>query len=258
MSNIAAQPKFDHRGVVILATDTEVGKTFIGCALAQVLHDAGVHTRVRKPVETGCATKDGQLLPADARLLWAAAGKNEPLDIVCPLRFSLPVAAPQAAKHAGTSLKFERDIAPILQPVTHSANDPANDKMAAAKSFWVIESAGGALSPLTDDHLNVQLALFTQLPVILVAPDRLGTLSTLFAHIESLAQRGITIAAIVLNQRPKQQYADNIGALDSWLPRILSAYPHSHLPAVLSIAQGANQRAVGMQLLKALNIQIKP
>jgi len=104
----------------------------------------------------------------------------------------------------------------------------------------------------------VQLAVFTRLPVILVAPDRLGTLSTLFAHIESLAQRGITIAAIALNQRPKQQHADNIGALNIWLPRLLSAYPHSPLPAVLSIAQGADQHAVGVQLLNAINIQIKP
>lgn len=254
MSNAATRPGFDHRGVVILATDTEVGKTFIGCALAQALRHAGIAARVRKPVETGCASEDGQLVPADARLLWAAAGKIEPLDTVCPLRFSLPVAAPQAAKHAGTSLEFECDIAPILQPVTHQAND----NVASAKSFWIIESAGGALSPLTDDHLNVQLAVFTRLPVILVAPDRLGTLSTLFAHIESLAQRGITIAAIALNQRPKQQHADNIGALNIWLPRLLSAYPHSPLPAVLSIAQGADQHAVGVQLLNAINIQIKP
>lgn len=254
MNNAATQPEIDHQGVVILATDTEVGKTFIGCALAQALRHAGIVAKARKPVETGCASEDGQLVPADGRLLWAAAGKVEPLDIVCPLRFSLPVAAPQAARHADTSLEFERDIAPILRPATH----PANDNVPSAKSFWIIESAGGALSPLTDDHFNVQLALFTKLPVILVAPDRLGTLSTLFAHIESLAHRGITIAAIVLNQRPKQQHADNVVALNTWLPRLLSAYPHSPLPAVLSIAQGADQHAVGVQLLNTLNIQIKP
>lgn len=243
-----------HRGVVILATDTEVGKTFIGCALTQALRHAGIVVKVRKPVETGCTSKDGQLVPADACLLWAAADKVEPLDIVCPLRFSLPVAAPQAAKHAGTSLKFDRDISPILQPVTLTANDHA----ASAKSFWVIESAGGALSPLTDDHLNVQLAAFTKLPVILIAPDRLGTLSTLFAHIESLAQRAIPIAAIVLNRRPRQQDADNLSALKAWLPHLVRACPGSLPPPVVSVAQDANQQAVGLELLNTMNIQIKP
>lgn len=233
------------RGVVILATDTGVGKTFIGCALASALHRAGVLTRVRKPVETGCQLSDGHPAPADATLLWTAAGKVETLNTICPLRFTSPVAAPQAAAQEGLSLLFDRDFAPILRPVIETSTTTEH-------TYWIIESAGGALSPLAEDALNVQLAIFTQLPVVLIAPDRLGTLSTLFAHIEALARRTIPIAAIVLNQRPQRPDADNLTAVNAWLPSLLDNHSGFPMPPVISISQDAPPPTVGAQLLKAL------
>ncbi|OYV27415.1 MAG: hypothetical protein B7Z82_05490, partial [Halothiobacillus sp. 20-54-6] len=82
------------KGWVILATDTGVGKTLIGCALAETLRAQGARVRVRKPVETGCAEDEKELVPADAIALWQAAGKIEPLETVCPLRFRAALAAP--------------------------------------------------------------------------------------------------------------------------------------------------------------------
>lgn len=244
------------RGVVVLATDTGTGKTAIGCALTQTLHKQGRVVRVRKPVETGCVTDGSGRIPADATLLWAAAGKIESLETVCPLRFTTPVAAPQAAEIEGVHLQFARDIAPILAPVLHDEG--------IRSSFWIIESAGGALSPLTDDTLNCELASFTKLPAILIAPDRLGTLSTLFAHIESLIQRRVPIAAIILNRHTGQsaterlQPPDNLQALSDWLPRLWpegSQVWQGKLPPVISIGSGENPDAIGMKLVTALNIE---
>lgn len=236
------------RGVVILATDTGVGKTFIGCALAQALNRSGYLVRVRKPVETGCQLVDGDLFPADAHQLWAAAGKVEPLDSVCPLRFSLPVAAPQAAANEGKSLRFARDVLPIIKNASQKTPN-------AAQEFWQIEGAGGALSPLTDDALNCELATATNLPVVLIAPDRLGTLSTLFAHIEALDRRSIPIAAIVLNQRPAHLDADNRSSLRSWLSKLLvqqNRKREQQLPALLSFTHNATAESIGTQLMTAL------
>lgn len=254
------RPEINHPtaacGVVVLATDTGAGKTAIGCALAQTLHKQGRIVHVRKPVETGCVTDGNARIPADAKLLWAAAGKIESLETVCPLRFTTPVAAPQAAQIEGLHLQFAQDIAPILAPVLHDEG--------ITPSFLIIESAGGALSPLTDDTLNCELASFSKLPAILIAPDRLGTLSTLFAHIESLIQRRIPIAAIILNQHTGQsttknlQPPDNLQALRDWLPRLWpddSREWQGNLPPVISIGSGENPDIIGIKLMSALSIE---
>lgn len=252
---IANQP-YAARGVVVLATDTGVGKTAIGCALTQTLHKLGRVVHARKPVETGCVTDGNTRIPADAMLLWAAAGKIESLETVCPLRFTTPVAAPQAAEIEGVHLQFARDIAPILAPVLHDKS--------SSSPFWIIESAGGALSPLTCDTLNCELAAFSKLPAILIAPDRLGTLSTLFAHIESLVQRRIPIVAIVLNQHIEQptaeghQSPDNLQALRDWSPRLWpDGYQtwQGNLPPVISISSGEDPDTIGLKLISALRLE---
>ncbi len=217
------------KGWVILATDTGVGKTLIGCALAETLRAQGACVRVRKPVETGCAEDEEELVPADAIALWQAAGKIEPLETVCPLRFRAALAAPQAAAIEGKTLKFQRDIAPHL-PFAHSpaACLTGNQNQ---HEYWIIESAGGVLSPLTDDTLNCELARYTRLPVLLVAPDKLGTLSGLFSAIEALHQRNIPLVGIILNQcseapnTPTETLLNNQALLQEWLPRLMPSVP---------------------------------
>lgn len=208
----------------MLGTDTGVGKTFIGCKIIEALHGLGYFVRVRKPVETGCSVQQAGLFPADAAALWTAAHRIDPLDTVCPLRFRAPLAAPEAARHEGRRLRFAQDIAPHL---------PAQATLLAARTEapdtrWLIESAGGLMSPLAEDALGLDLAQYTGFPVILIAPDRLGTLSGLFAALEAIDRRRIPIAAIVLNRRPEDNprdgeiSPDNLAHIQRWLPEILT------------------------------------
>lgn len=220
-------------GWIMLGTDTGVGKTFIGCGIVKSLRARGYRLRVRKPVETGCTSSGGERIPADATALWTAAGRIEPLETVCPLRFLAPLAAPLAARQEDTLLLFAEDLAPQL-PTRAELRTPTTEP---DKTRWLIESAGGLLSPLAEDALGLDLAQYTGLPVILVAPDRLGTLSGLFAALEALDRRHIRISAIILNRRPediqhpKEAPLDNLGLIHTWLPRILT---HAPLPAVLT------------------------
>ncbi|RRQ24592.1 dethiobiotin synthase [Guyparkeria sp. SCN-R1] len=211
------------RGWVVLATDTGVGKTVVSCALARLLIDRGLLPRVRKPVETGCEVHDGERQPADGIALRKAAGGRESLETVCPIRYLTPVAAPEAARRERETLQFKRDLAPIL--------DQALADLSTEERV-IIESAGGLLSPLADDALNVRLAEYTHLPAILVTPDRLGTLSSTLAAAESLERRGIPLAAVILNRRPQDpsddDAPDNHASLVEWLPRLVA-----HPPPVL-------------------------
>lgn len=227
------------RGWVVLATDTGAGKTSLGCALAAALTRNGQRVAVRKPVETGCALVDGSKHPADGFALWHAAGQIEPLERVCPLRFCAPRAAPEAARMEGHSLWFSNDFAAQLPPQAHSTAD-----------VWLIETAGGLCSPLAEDALNLDLARHTGLPVLLIAPDRLGTLSALFSALMVLRAAQIPVAAIVLNQTTEPQAAeapDNLRALRDWLPRL---WPEP-LPAIVQIPWQSSD--AGDQLYHALH-----
>ncbi len=226
------------QGCVVLATNTGVGKTWVGCELAKILSTRGIRVRVRKPVETGCETQSPNLnaqkperLARDATALWHAAGQIDPLNTICPWRFNAAIAPPQAAEHEGKTLFFNADIAPHLP----AAN--ASQALSNPTEFWLIEGAGGLLSPLTHDCLNIELARYTGLPVLLIAPDELGTLSSLFSAIEALHQRGIPLAGIVLNtgapsQKQPPAGLDNRSTLTTWLPQL---HPRAPLPPVFSV-----------------------
>lgn len=207
------------RGWVILATDTGVGKTFVGEHLARALVARGLAVRARKPVESGCeercSAQGPTRLAEDAERLRRAAGCLEAPETVCPLRLRAPLAPPEAARREGRSLILARDLLPALDSRNTSPED-----------IWLIEGAGGLHSPLSDDALNLELATATGLPVILVAEDRLGTLSATLSAVEALDRRGIPIDAVVLNRHaPSPADApDNLESLDTWIPRIAAGF----------------------------------
>ena len=89
------------RGFFITGTDTGVGKTFVTAGIAAVLKEKGVNVGVMKPVETGCAEKDGRLEPQDALYLKNAAGVSDELDLINPYRFKAPIAPAAAAVQSG-------------------------------------------------------------------------------------------------------------------------------------------------------------
>ena len=118
------------RGVFVTGTDTGVGKTFVACTLARGLREAGIDVGVMKPVETGVPEAG----PEDARALRAAAGVDDPLELVCPLQYRLP-AAPEAAARAESRVA---SLDPILN---------AFERLARRHAFMLVEGAGGLLVP---------------------------------------------------------------------------------------------------------------
>ena len=69
-----------YRGLVVSGTDTGVGKTEVACALLRGFRETGQRVIGIKPVETGCRSEGGELIPADGLRLREAAGADEPLE----------------------------------------------------------------------------------------------------------------------------------------------------------------------------------
>jgi len=176
------------KGLFITGTDTNVGKTYIACLIAAELKSRGINVVPKKPVESGCALINGHLHPSDAALLLKASQSNLSLDNVCPFRFEEPISPARAAKINNKKIQLDE-----LVSVCTADNNSEND-------FIITEGAGGFYSPLCEDGLNADLAEKLNLPVLLVANDKLGCINHILLSLEAIAARQLSVAAIVLNQ----------------------------------------------------------
>ena len=213
------------RGIFVTGTDTGVGKTVVGAMLVRALVTQGVTVRPRKPVETGCAVDgDGNLLPADALALWAAAGEQEPLDAVCPFRFSAAFSPRRAAALAEMYL----GVADLEESCRAGRG---------AEDFLLVEGAGGLLSPLATDGLNADLVLRLGLPLLIVVPDRLGSINHALLTLEAARARGLAVAAIVLNRGIADNgEMDNTRELASLSGMAVIEFPHEASPLAMDVA----------------------
>lgn len=196
-----------NRGVFITGTDTGVGKTRVGAALAWQLSHRGLKVRPRKPVESGCLTGAGDLIPQDAIVLREAAGGREALGRVCPYRLRAPLSPERAAQLEGVPLTLE-----LL-------HDACVAELRSA-DFLLVEGAGGFYSPIAADALNADLAEKLGLPVLVVAADRLGTINHTLLTVEAVRRRGLALAGVVLNQPTPPAGdggMDNAEDLERWL-----------------------------------------
>ena len=172
-------------GYFITGTDTGVGKTRVGTALAHAFARRGLDVRVRKPVESGCIDLDGSLYPQDADALRRASTTREPLDAVCRYRLRAPVSPERAAALEGVALDLDALRAACVE--------------GTGGDVRLVEGAGGFYSPVATGALNADLAVALGLPVVLVAADRLGTLNHCLLTLEAISRRGLDVAAIVLS-----------------------------------------------------------
>src|SRR5215218_2703683 len=90
----------------VTGTDTGVGKTVVAGAIADWFRRRGFRVAVLKPVATGCVRRREGLVSEDAEFLAACAAARHPLDLICPVRYSEPLAPAIAAERAGTPVDW--------------------------------------------------------------------------------------------------------------------------------------------------------
>lgn len=170
------------RGLFVTGTDTGVGKTVVACALVRGLLARGVDAGAMKPIETGV----GERGPLDALALQAAADGADPLDDVCPQRFSLPAAPTVAARAEGREIEVW-------------AIRRAWERLSARHECVVVEGAGGLLVPASEQHSMADLARELELPLLIVARAALGTINHTLLTLEAAVARGLSVAGVVIS-----------------------------------------------------------
>ena len=170
----------------ITGTDTGIGKTLVGCGIAAALTVQGKRVGVLKPAETGCDRRDGVLYPDDALRLADYARSSLPLEIVCPYRFSPPVAPSVAAEQAGVTIQPER-IIEVFQTI------------ADQHDVTLVEGAGGLLVPLVGRYSFADLARDLAIPILVVVGSKLGALNHTLLTLHCIAARTLPLAGYILN-----------------------------------------------------------
>ncbi len=180
------------KGLFVTGTDTNVGKTWVGKRLIEELCKRGIKVTPRKPIESGW--DENNIYSTDAWILANAANMTSDLDSICPNRFHHPISPVRAAVLVGQQLSIKSIKEQCLKGV-------------ADNHFLYVEGAGGFYSPLCADGLNADLAESLNLPILLVAENRLGCINQVLLNVEAIEAQGLTLKAIVLNMPSCQ---DNI------------------------------------------------
>jgi dethiobiotin synthetase len=172
--------------ILVTGTGTEVGKTWVGAALARQLSAGGTSVAARKPAQSFAPGEDTAGL-TDAHVLAAATG--EAPETVCPPHrwYATPMAPPMAAAAEG-------------RPPFTIADLAAEMSFPEGLDIGLVETAGGVRSPLADDGDTVALAVRLRPDVVvLVADAGLGTINAVRLSADALAAVGAPVR-VVLNR----------------------------------------------------------
>jgi len=148
--------------IVVLGTDTGVGKTWASAHVLTLLREAGATVAARKPVQSFAPCD----LETDARLLALATG--EAVEAVCPPHrsYAMAMAPPMAAAFLGRP-------APALAELIAELTWPDE-----AVAVGLVETVGGPRSPLASDGDSAALAAAVDPDLaVLVAPAGLGAIN---------------------------------------------------------------------------------
>lgn len=168
-------------GLILLGTDTGVGKTTLACGLLHLAHLRALSLIPYKPAETGCDPH-----PEDAaRLLHASGITDLTVADICPYPLRKPVAPSVAARLEGRLI----EKAVLLERAA---------ALSRGGRPLLVEGAGGLLTPYGPGLDGATLAALLDLEVLLVSANRLGTINQTRLTLEALDRRGLRCRGFVL------------------------------------------------------------
>ena len=197
----------------LTGTDTEIGKTFITCAL---LHRARLDGRKAVGLKPIAAGTDDAGLNDDVEAIRIASNVELPREIINPYCFKPAIAPHIAAAEAGVRIEFG-----LIRASCSEARQRAD--------LLIVEGVGGFCVPLGTGLSTADLAVALALPVILVVGMRLGCINHALLTAEAIAARGLRLAGWVANRvdPAMSRFDENLATLQTLLPApLLGVVPH--------------------------------
>lgn len=174
----------------VTGAGTEIGKTYVACALLRAWREGGVACDAFKPVVSGFESENA--VASDPGLLLGALGQSvshEAIARMSPWRFRAPLAPPLAAKAEGAVIDMGAVVAACAARIEANAD-----------RLLLIEGAGGVMAPLTQGETNLDLIVALKTPVIFVAGSYLGAVSHALTGLSVLDARGIDLRVVIVSE----------------------------------------------------------
>jgi dethiobiotin synthetase len=208
--------------IFVAGTDTGVGKTVVTGLLARNLSLRGYRVATQKWVQTGSASD------LDAHLRWMGRRRAEFrgfLRAMVPAALAAPVSPHLAAELGGARIAASSIRRAFLRLSRHF-------------DFVIVEGTGGLLVPFSRKKLLIDLARELDLPVLLVAGNRLGAINHTLLSLEALKARKMKILGVVFNNLPgagnRLVLRDNPKIIESLSgQRALGVLPRTRRPGTL-------------------------
>lgn len=172
------------RPIFFTGTGTDIGKTHVLCALLEAHRQAGGTARVLKPVL--CGFDADAIARTDTIRLLRANGEalnSETVQAMTPWRFKAAISPDMAARHENRELRLASIVKYCLDQT-----DPARPTL--------IEGAGGVMSPIAEDGLNLDLIRELDARPVLVAGNYPGTISHTLTALRALDGR----CTVIINE----------------------------------------------------------
>lgn len=218
--------------IFITGTDTGVGKTTVGAALALFLRERGYRVGVMKPLESGI---DDPARPGDdAQLLMWAADSDDPPELVAPYRFRAALAPAQAAQQERATIDLDRVRG-------------ACEELRRGKDILLVEGAGGLMVPAIGGFLMADLARLLAARLLIVTHPRLGTINHTLLTVMAARTMELDLAGYIINRMPERPDAAEEAA-----PHMLASLASADLLGVLPEVAG-DSREQATKLAAALH-----
>ena len=175
------------KGLYILGTGTDVGKTYITALWLKRLREAGHDVAYYKAAVSGAPS----ITESDAGYVKEVAELSQADETLLSYVFDEAVSPHLAARHEGKFI----DRTVVNKNFCH---------VARAHAYTTVEGSGGIICPLyvTDTELYMleDVVKDLNLPTIVVATAALGTINSTVLTIHYLQSKGIPVKGIIVNQ----------------------------------------------------------
>ncbi len=157
------------KSLAIAGIHTGIGKTIASAVIAEALS-----ADYWKPVQAGIQERDTDLV---RKLISNGAHRVHAESVL--------LSQPMSPHAAATADGIEIDFTKFVWPVTNN--------------MLLVETAGGLLSPMSENKTMADFISYFQLPVILVAANYLGSINHTLLTLEVLKARGIKLIGIIMS-----------------------------------------------------------
>ena len=175
------------KGLYILGTGTDVGKTYITALWLKGLREAGHDVAYYKAAVSGAPS----ITESDAGYVKQVVGLSQADETLLSYVFDEAVSPHLAARHEGKVI----DRTVVNKNFCH---------VARAHAYTTVEGSGGIICPLhvTDTELYMleDVVKDLNLPTIVVGTAALGTINSTVLTIHYLQSKGIPVKGIIVNQ----------------------------------------------------------